>query len=363
MWNHWIVDTLTGDKLMRVSPTTNSRARKLNVVGQSTATFTLRDAETALPRETWRDLTTPWARTLVTCWDDVPAHAGIIQKRAWNPSSGVLTIDHAEFRTIFTRRLAHPVGLYPSGTLTVSGKSARGLVRAIVMAGAYRYGLGDPWHLPIAYPADEGGPFNKTWFNYNFASIEEMLTEVQHMDGGPDIDFRPRWSGSDALEWELRVGTPLLPGPTLEWVVDADESTAVDVVATEDAAKQLTGVFGIGKGSEADIRHGEAGLGVPPGPMIPFLDVTRSFKNIDDQGTLDSLSMGELRALWETTTSFSFNVIASDEVSPLDLVPGARLRLYFAGDEFVPDGWQSLYLLGVGSDLTRKLTLEVQPEA
>lgn len=358
MWTFWIVDTLTGDKLARFAPTAGRFRTVMNGVGDGEHSILLRSSDWPYSRAQNRDLTTPWARTLVQCWNDVPKYSGLITKRAWNEASGVLRIESEELRTIFTRRLAFTIGLYDGGTLTVTGKSLRGLIRAIVMAAAYRPPVGDPWHLPIAYPADEGGSESRTWYNYNFPVADEMLDEVQNINGGPDIYFKPRWSGSDKHEWELQIGTPSIAGPTLDWHVKAAEAPALDVGVVEDGTKQLTGVFSIGKGSEADMRHGEAGH--LAGTTIPYLDTTRSYKEVDDVARLNAHAMGELVAYREVTTQYSFDTLASGTPSLDQLSPGARPRLWFDESEFVDDGWKNLYLLGMSGDLTEKISLEVQ---
>lgn len=359
MWSYWIVDTQTGAKLIPVSPSAGSWRRVMNGVGQGTHTFQLRDQQSPLARTGWRDITFPWMRMLVACWNGTPVYAGIILRRTYNRDAGTLTVDHSELRTIFSRRHAFPIGGYGSGTLTVASKSARGAARAVVYAGADQGVPDSRWHLPVVLPADEAGGVFMEWYNYNFHTVEEMLQDVQNMNNGPDIDFRPRWGASGALEFEVRVGTPRLTGGPFEWNVSADKSGVADLTVTDDATKQLTGLFAIGAGSEADMRHGEAGD--PGGSLVPFLDASRSYKSIDDVSLLGSYGAAELATHREATNQFDFSVLASGTPSVERLTPGATLRLWFSGDPWIGDGWQDLYLLGLSGDMSEKVKLEVQP--
>lgn len=357
MWSYWIVATQSGVKQLQVVPSAGRWRTVMNGVGDGEHTFPLRDTLTALPRSTWQGLAQPWARTLVVCWDDTPVYAGVILKSKYERATGMLELTHSELRVIFSRRMSFMVPTFtPSGSFTLSSKSLRGLVRGVVAKGAISV-PGDDWHIPVVLPADEGGSESRTWFTYNFDSIESMITELQDTDGGPDVHLSPRWSTSGTLEWVLRIGTPALTGVTVEWNATAN-SDALELVQTMDATKQVTGMFALGNGSEQDMKVGKSpNVGIP-GSDIPNLDTTRPFKSVDNVTELNALALGELKAFREPTTQFSVSTLASGVLPAL--VVGSTIKVWVDGDEFMNDGWRTGYLLGMSGDTSEKIGLEIQ---
>lgn len=357
LWSFFIVDTNTGVKQLQVFPFSGSWRSVINGFGSGQHAFQLRDFGTKLPRATWRSLTQPWARTLVVCWAGVPVYAGIIQHRHYSRATGILTVRHSEVRSIFSRR--HPFGVneYEVGTLTVTNKSIRGAIRAIVLACAGP--RSSRWVLPIVYPPDEAGTYSNTWPNFSFPLGEKMISDAQDMEGGPDVHFQPRWAADGSIEYELRLGVPRIPGATFEWLATAEQSGAIDAEVEDDASKQLTGVLTIGEGSEVDIKWGRAPE-LTGGSVIPYLDTSRPYKSIGDQAQLDSFARAELATFREPTTQYSMSVLASGYPGADKLQPGSRLRLGFNGDEFINDGFAQLHLLGLSGDMTQTIKLEVQ---
>lgn len=359
-WSLWAVDSNSGAKQQRLSPSSGSWRRVINGAGSGTHSFQLRARPKTISLDSWRtmwqDWTRPWARTLVVCWDDTPVYAGVIIGSVWDRKKGVLTVSHEEIRTIFSRRHAYGVDQYETGTLTVTGRSFVGAVRAIVLACAGPKSA--RWQLPIVYPADSAGSYSNTWHNYSFVLGEKMLADIQNLENGPDIDFHPQWSSSGALEWVLRVGNPRLTGGTFEWAADAAKTGLTGVTVTRDAKNQLTGVLTIGEGSEADIKWGRAPES--GGSVIPYLDTSRPYTDIGDVAKLNSFAQAELATFREPTVQYAASVLASEYPGVLSLVPGSTLRVGFSADEFVDSGVKVMRLLGLSGDLSSSLTLEVQ---
>lgn len=357
LWTFFIVDTNTGVRQLKVFPAAGSWRRVINGAGSGSHSFRLRTKSArAVGRAGWRALTQPWARTLVVCWAGVPVYAGIIQGRNWDTVSGTLTVQHSEVRSIFSRRHPFGVNAYETGTLTVTNRSLRGALRAVIMAGA---GLGSwRWNLPFVYPDDEAGTYSKTWSNFSFPLIEEMISDIQDLDGGPDIDFRPQWAADGSLQWAVRIGSPRLAYNVFEWQASAPQSGVTELSVTEDASKQLTGVLTIGEGSEAAIKWGRAPESA--GSQIPYLDTSRPYTSESSQANLDSFARAELATYREPTTQYEMTVLAPQYPGANELVPGSTVRLGVTADEFLDDGFKSLYLLGLSGDMSAKLKLEVQ---
>lgn len=356
-WSHWICDTFSGSRLMLVSPAQERWQTSITAIGAGSHSFALRDEETRLPRGTWRDLSTPWVRTLVSCWDDVPQYAGLVNRREYDQRTGTLVLKSIELREVLAIRMPFTVPEYdPNGVRAVVGKSLRGIMRQILDWGTNR-GTGTDWTLPLVLPADQGGAESRSWQMYNFETVEQLLSQIEGAEGGPDLHLRPRWGATGALEWEARIGAPTLGGPTFEWDMTADEIGLTSFSVVEDASMQLTGVFSLGSGSEADMRVGQSPFTGIAGTRIPNLDATRSFKTIADKSQLDQRALAELRAFREPSLAISAATLAS-EVLP-SMILGSTVRAWIEGDDFLPDGWLTSTVTGMSGDLSEQITLEV----
>ena len=358
MWSHWICDTISGLKLMPVFPSSESWRRVMNGIGSGTHTFQLRDAETALPRDVWRDLARTWARTVVTCWDEVPVYAGPIQHVKYHRPTGVLTLSTVEVRAILAKRMPFGVpGYVPNGASAVSGKSLRGVARQVVRWGTFMNAPEDDWYLPVVLPADEAGGESRSWPHHEFATVDDLLAEIQDTDGGPDIDCRPRWSGAGRLEWELRLGSPALSGSVFEWDLTAPEVNVFDFTHSRDGSKQLTGAFALGAGSGADMIVGQANNPGSPSGRIPNRDDKRSFKLLRTKPEADARAAAEVKAFREESELDEFKLLAS-EVLP-GLLPGSQLRQWIEDDWFMADGWRSQIVAGMSGDLSEQIGVEL----
>lgn len=365
-YTYHMVDTLTGGKLATLDPAAGPWKTLVNGVGDGSNAFHLRDAETPRTRAIWRDLSRPWARTLVVSWKGFAIYAGLIDSRSWDRDTGVLTIAHREVRALMSKRFgARGAGYDRLGRSDIEARSLRGAARVVAVR-AFTGETGDAWTLPLVATGlpDETGPLNISWPHHEFVSYEQMLTQIQNADGGPDVAFDPVWSQTGRLEWWLRLGQPRLPGATLggtfEWKLDAEEHPVVGYVEKENAAAQASGVFALGSGSGADML-----VSRPPavaGSSVPAMDAARSLKDIDDQTRLDSLGRAELAATREPTRSFQFSV-RRDAVPLGDTFRlGARPRIYTAGDEFMLPGWREGYFVSISGEATSdSIGVEVQP--
>lgn len=352
MWSYWLCDTFTGARL-RVHPASGTWRTVINGIGSGTLVCALRDPELKLPRETWREWTRPWAYTVVAAFDDVPVYAGVITRRQYQRATGLLTLSWSDVRIIMGSRYQYVIyGHDPQGSFRVEGRSLRGTARA-VLSRAF-LGVGGDWDLPIILPPDEAGSETREWFAYRFQSTEQMLREVQDADNGPDVYLQPAWTPAGTLQWAARLGAPRLTGPLLEVHGSAGEASALDLSEVTDGAKQLTGIWMQGEGSEVDMRLGRAGDGPGfVGPRIPNLDAPVPAKSVSDTGQLDSLARAEWRARRSPTEQVELGVLASAALPTLVL--GSTVRVWVYEDDFMLDGKREGYVIGmsgtVGSEM------------
>jgi hypothetical protein len=207
----------------------------------------------------------------------------------------------------------------------------------------------------------EPGPHSRVYENFNFQKVGDILEELQNADGGPDIEFVPQWSPSTGrLEWVTRAGSPDAPaltGGTFKFNLTAEKSGLSGFSIDEDALKQVTGVFGVGEGSGADmIVGGTPGLAIAD---IPARDDVVNYRNAKTPSQASSLATEHVKAHWKATWQPSFTVQASD-TDPTTLVLGSTVSIYDKDDPWNPDGWQDYRLVSIGGGVDDKVKLTVQ---
>lgn len=357
-WTLNVHDTLTGTFQGYVRAADGRWRSAINEAGDGSHTFRLRSSNWKYGQVQNRALFTPWARTIVQCLDGQPVYAGLVRDLDWDDDTGELVVGTSEVRTLLDLRQLFTIGLYATGTLTVTGKSIGGVARAVIRAAAYRPPLGDPWHLPFNYQPDQSGDQSFTFNNYEFQSAGEILDNLAALPGGPDVHFRPVLNGG-VLSWDVLIGDPTLHLTTVQ-VNSLRPAGLLKVKTTIRGDDQLTGVFTIGAGQEAAMLHGEAGN--MPGTVIPYRDATRAHKDVADQGTLDALALAELQAYRELPEQFAMDVQLSTASNLIaqGLQPGAVLKFWHPGNEWLAEGWRQINVLGMSGDLTQTVHLEVQ---
>jgi hypothetical protein len=288
-------------------------------------------------------------------------YAGLIDKTSYDAAGRSLTVTHKELRSIAADRFGSMVPSYaPGGSFSVSGKSLRGIARAVIAKG-FLSAPGDNWHFPVVLPADESGSQERIWHNYNLNSIEDMLSEVQDADGGPDIAFDPIWTAGMRLEWWARIGTPRIANNWFEWSLSAPDTPVLSFVEDVDSSKQRSGMFVPGEGSEEKMLVGRSPAGGIAGSGMPDRDGLISMKSVDSQSELNSLALSALKTHREParTTSFSLDGPGTDIGDTFRL--GARTRIWVQDDPFLTDGWRDGYVVGLSGGMSTEVSVEVQP--
>lgn len=361
VWSYWFVNTITGEKQLQVEPAGGSFGRVLNAAGSGSHVFKLGDRR--LPRQRWWELTEPWARTLVQCWDDVPVYAGLITGRPYSRDSQTLTVTHTDIRSLFLDRYPFGVASYWAdelnrvpGKLTITNKSIVAALAKVLEQGMLGPVGAADYTLPVVLPSTgTAGSFSRTFENFNFQNVADIMAELQEMDGGPDVEFAPRWSSSGRLEWVLRAGA--LTGGTFEWHLEAEQSPVSSFTVAEDALKQVTGTFGVGQGSGADmIVGGTPGVATA---AIPARDVIVKWQNVPTDAEASSLAKEHVAAHRDPTVQPALKVLAST-VDPTTLILGSTIRTYDLDDPWLPDGWTDQRLIGVSGGVGEEIVLTVQ---
>lgn len=357
MWRVSFHNTISGTKMLDVQPSDGSWRRTLGGGGSGQHTLQLRSRGEELSRAAARTLSEPNAASVAVRWNDTVLYAGTIVSSSYNRTTGALTVSHNEgIRELLRNRTTFGVGGgYVDGDLIVTGRAAHAVVRAILIRGAGG-AWGSTWDLPIDLPPDAAGAISFTWRNWDFHMIDDLLGQVEAL--GWEIDFRPYMTPAGVLRYETVVGSKINAG-SLEFHATAEKTPVQGLTVTRDGSKQLSGVFVLGKGSEAKMMRGEAGF--MSGPDIPVRDAVRSRKDVSSVARLNEMAVADLTANRYPVEQWDFSLVAEDDGWDVgQLIPGTNLTMLASGDEFIPDGAHPLRLLGVSGDMSRTLKPEVQ---
>ncbi|MET0716416.1 MAG: hypothetical protein ABWY57_16035 [Mycetocola sp.] len=357
MWSVAIHDTQSGEFLSLVQPSGGAWGR--GDVTSRQHTFPLR--ADGLTRSVRRDLFRPWDRVLVQRWTSAdgtvtPVYAGLIDGTpTYDRATGLLTVSHIDLRSLTARRMLFGVGSYaPTGTTVCTNLSLRGIARRVIYLG-FVYEYSSAWPVPVNLPAEEAGSVSRTYYHYEFQTVDQILSDIEKENGGPDVEFQPKYSSDYTLSWDVLIGTPYLTGPTFETNL-ASQSTPTGVTVAENAQKSATGIFTIGKGEEQDMRVGSFALDVSEGLSR---DYAVSHKDVDNQTRLNSLAQADLGAVASPTVQWTMNVQARD-VSPAALRVGSTISTFSKDDEWIDDGLTMHRVLAFTGDFTDTISLQLE---
>jgi hypothetical protein len=351
-WNVWVVNTINGVRRQKVPVTSFSWDRVLNATGSGSATIQLRDDLTSkLP---FMDLTEPVKRTWVLSWDDTVVYAGLAWGRSYDRDAGTMGVRLGDVWSLLAGRLALD-RLEPNiaaSKLAYSGLSLVDITKRIVQSGMTL--PSNDWLIPFSFAADTSGAAAREWFGYNFPTVADVLDELMKAEGGPDIDFMPRWTASGTLEWVMRSGN--LTEGTWEWNLAAPQSGVSGFTWDQDATKIATSVIGKGEGSEKNViqkRTQVDGLGY----AIERVESTQ----LKTQAEVDAHSRAALAVYQTPTEQMGMSIMAGGRVPVSGLKLGGRVRLLSSGDPVIPDGLHINRLIQFSGSLDQPVKLGFQP--
>ncbi|MHC9046815.1 hypothetical protein ACYX8G_19695 [Microbacterium saperdae] len=351
LWSTVIWDAQSGDRLEEVEASGGTWQR--GAVTEQSHVFPLRNL--GLSRAVAHDLfgkDRPRDRVLAQCWDGTPVYHGLLIDSDYAPETGALTVKHIDVRELAAARWLYGIG-GSSQTFDWGGLSWRGMARRIARI-IFTDPISPAWPLPVTLPAEEAGNESFPIYGYEFRSGESLLTDVEEMPNGPDLDFHPRKTGNQ-FGWDLRIGSPYLSGPSFEYHLQAEEQQLTDVNVKTVGQEKVTGVHGIGDGSEWDMVRGGAAAPVSAG----LARDTKLTVKTANRTTVDKRSAGYLASRLNTYQQWSFSVQDID-VAALRL--GSILQVHSRGDEWVNDGITQHRVLGFAGDLSTPSTISLTLE-
>lgn len=351
----WVCDTITGARLNVVPVSAFSWARCFNEGSSGSATIPVNDAD--VKRLDLRSLIVEGTNMLVLESGGQVVAAGVIGDTDYDKDAGTLTVPHHDIWSILAGRLAIKHGAanimtekLVYGPLSL-GTIAKRLVQEAIAPGGW-------YDLPIEFPADVAGSASRTFYGYNMQEIPDALKEIMESDGGPDIDFTPRWSSSGSLEWVMRAAPNLASGGVWEYNLDAAKCAATKVKARTDSSRLANNAFAVGEGSEKNTLYRS---NPSPDHSRPAAEGAAPFKSVTSLGVLGQLAVEQSRVLSKPTKQFSMSIQKDGKPGVTDLSLGDTIRVVTAADPWLPAGISSHRLIKFSGSLGTEISLEFQP--
>jgi hypothetical protein len=355
-------DTMSGAFLAWATPATFSYNRALNESGTGQATFTADSVS--------RDLLTPWGVSLMAIRGGIPVGGGLIISVTADISNMMWTVRMADVRTILGRRTTFGTNGYSGNTtdnkLALEAFSLFAMPSWLVWAGTD--GTTANFSLPIFLPQGrityalinslpKSGNDSRVYFDYEVHFVDDALTELQ--GAGLELDFEPRLSATNSLEWLLRISSTRLGGSTVEFNMTAVEQELFDVSYVSDGSKQSNIMYAIGKGSELDMRVTSSSAP----PTGPALERAENYKDIDDLNVLKRHSNADLALYNKSTVQWQMSMLADGGKGKAiqNIRLGSTIRLFFNDHPMVPNSWMTMRLIGYSGDEGNTVKLQIQP--
>lgn len=331
------------------------------------------------------DAVAPLRRGLVLSLDGVPVVAGAVGERAdtWEGTSFALLspMDLLSMRYIVRE------GTFGKGStvveegeqagqtvhdVTVSEVAYKNLSLRAIAADLVRLATSAKpggW-LPIEEPAFAGerGAHQRTYPGFNVANNDcaKLLDAITNVDGGPDIQFRPRLDGAGALRWTMEAGSdgePYLgtkgPVPTLTCFPGGGTAQSLECATLAPAMR----VYGTGSGQDrATLCHLSEDLSLcrrrDPWPLVEA--TVSGSSDWDNIGLVRSHTDAALSARKVPLVQLRCEVDVSDQRNPVvpgRVWPGQRVDIDLDGHPALPDGRYECRLMEMAGSLGSTVTL------
>jgi len=270
----------------------------------------------------------------------------------YDMSNGTFDVSGRGIRTFAAERSTFGVNNYINGDLTIATRT-RSAAASLIWQRLTQWN--PEWNLPVDVPANASGTYSRTIKRDEMVTGESLFRAIE--DQGFEIGFRPYFTASYGVRWQLLVQPQIAIGSAIDVPLSVEKPAATGVTVTDDSSKRLTGVFYVGQG------HGEdtitAWAGSPNGR--PIRDSFRYAKDIRDQAALQAMADAAFAAERLPVRQWSLSVDAGEDFSPALVAPGRLLDMAVADDWWIADGIYRQRVVSVrGSYGSLTLNPEVQ---
>ncbi|GAA3581023.1 hypothetical protein GCM10022198_00140 [Klugiella xanthotipulae] len=305
MTSWYIFETLSGHIITEFTPLSGSWTARLNEAETLDVSIDLGDPDEQ-SRE-WRSLGTPWKYSIAV-EESGRFYGGPIQPHDWDEDSAILKITARGIRSIFALRSVLPVE-----ALTTDLVDATGAPNTLLDTTLKNLDLGSigmrviqqacTWpgsNYPIVFPPARSGTHERTYQAVTFPTVEDTLSALSGVIGGPDFDFRLRLRNPSYFEWEFLAGTqdePRLISPdTHTWDLSAPDSAGSDLTVSTNPSSMASLSWAVGGRGDNSVLVAQAYdplLIQDDHPLLEAVDTSRT--SVSVMATLAGHAQAPLR--------------------------------------------------------------------
>lgn len=365
MLNYRLYRVTTGDPIGLPIYAEGNYRDSLSTVGSGTHKIVI-PTVTKYTQAQWKAATAHWWAMLAVMWDDEPLYFGIIQDKTWDYWSQTLTLKTVTIDDFWRNRYTFGVGGgYNLPAFKIVAQSMRAALAATinrVNGGVW----GGTWPMPLDFnvPLAESGTFSLDLENHDWKTGQSIIDNIQARDGAPDVAYLPKITADGKARWDVLIGSPRIPGPSVTVPLSVRRGRALSPVLHEAGGEMVSGMFTPGEGTGKIRPHGEAGF--IDGPAMAVRDAARTISDVDDDDALNDMAMATLVARRRATRQHDFGLVIDDGPNALPASAmrlGTRINLLHSGDGYEPPFTEANYIVAIShsSSSPREFTPEVQP--
>lgn len=300
------------------------------------------------PWQSW--IVVEWRHPASETWHVV--YAGVIVSDSYDWKSKQITISHTDVWSIFEQRVVTTdrTNDIAGSKVTWSGLSKATMIKRIIQNITNGFGSPLTYAFPFVLPADVSGSESLTVYGYNFEKASDLINDYIEDDGGPDIDFRPRWSSSGSLEWVMEVNPNV--GSVWDYDADADQSSVENLTYLLTGAELCIKVYGTGEGTERRtlVRQSDHDAS-----NYLAMEDQVNFSSVKDLTKLQSITTGNRLGRAAAIRQIDMTVRADGSPSLYELALGGSVRWKADNDVWLTSGWHDWEVIALSGSLTDEL--------
>lgn len=288
--------------------------------------------------------------------NDVILEAGPIWTHSYSKDDGTLTLNGAGMWSYFDHRVLIPVlasGESPQGADTELLNLSWGTMAKRLVQQAQKHTGGD---VPIVFQADESGTNEQYYQGADLKLVGDALNELTQLDGGPEIEFLPRFTDDRlSVQWLMRFGTnanPQLSGAaTHVWDYSVAQPSIQGLQVDIDGSALTGRGWATGGRTSSAAIYGVYTSSNLTGQGYPLLETVDSAHATDDTEEAVIGYAKELARVGSKPTEFwSFSVRADETPLVGQYRPGDYCLIRMARDAYIPDGVYRRRIVDIAGD-------------
>lgn len=312
--------------------------------------------------------------SLGVAWKNTILEGGPILERNYSADDEILDITAEGIWGIFNARKLLPAWAQLPGVEPSKVTSALLRIQAVNMASVVRelvrYGMENPPYnsgaLPIVLPPVVAGTEDRPYNGFDLKWVGQALTDLTEEEGGPDIRFRPRFSGTDGtyVEYVLEVGAPYLrqSGPNHIWDGTVPGTGVQGFGAKSNGRNMAAKAWRPGQGQEQDMKLGVALDRTMLDLGWPWMEKDTASKQQEENSVLASLAAQDVQDAAGPEMTFSISVDANSSPELGTYLPGDWATVNVPeGHPLIPAGKVDVRLMGIDGDDSDTVQLTVAP--